>query len=92
MGGPHNHFTRLSDEAHSLLRECSELRETSMAELASDAVIAYLKNGDYRACIAKLHWLQRELDIARRYLRLYLVLSLLLIFAISPFFLALSVL
>ena len=91
MGRPHNHFTRLSDEAHSLLRECSERQETTMAELASDAVIAYLKDGDYRACIAKLHWLARELDMTRRYMRLYLVLSLLVIFAVSLFFFALSV-
>ena len=79
----HNRFTRISDEAYCLLLTASRSQSKSMAELASTAIVYYFDSqNDYHACLAKLHRLQRELDIASRYQKLYSALSFLLLLAL----------
>lgn len=79
----HNRFTRISDEAYCLLLTASRSQSKSMAELASTAIVHYFDSqDDYRSCLAKLHRLQRELDLASRYQKFYSILSALLLLAL----------
>jgi len=76
---PHNKFVRISEKAYCTLLTSSRAQSKSMAELASIAILAYFDQLDnYKSCLAKLHWLQRELELSSRYVKFYSILSLVL--------------